>query len=107
MKHPVDAIKQFIPLTEDQEAQLRKICDAEVCSSCGREILKWTSDLPTQEGWYWLKEGEFKQLVYVRSEGELVFYEAMSESDRSVSCNEGEWYGPIEPPEYPLRKELK
>jgi hypothetical protein len=28
-------------------------------------------------------------------------YEAMSEIDRDVALVEGEWYGPIEPPEYP------
>jgi hypothetical protein len=63
--------------------------------------LKWTSDLPTQEGWYWLREDENTRVVFVRLERELVYYEAMSEIDCCAALVEGEWYGPIAPPEYP------
>lgn len=34
-------------------------------------------------------------------ESELVYYPAMSECEDSIALAEGEWYGPIELPEYP------
>jgi len=68
-----------------------------------KPVLKWTSDLPTQEGWYWWKmfNGTVKECVEVSlsSAGQLV----VDDGDEVISLPTygGEWYGPIEPPEYP------
>lgn len=96
----------MVRLPEINECQNGKCSIAINCNRCeiaNKPTLKWTTDLPTQEGWYWLKEeNEPLIVVTVRFEcGELVYYEAMSEIDCCVALAEGEWYGPIEPPEYP------
>lgn len=63
--------------------------------------LKWTSDLPTQEGWYWHKMSEdslptglavskYAERFIVDAPDEVIFVRDFA----------GEWYGPIEPPEY-------
>ena len=53
--------------------------------------LKWTSDLPTQEGWYWYRRTRNKHtacsIVHVTNAVKL------------YSNYPGEWYGPITPPE--------
>lgn len=98
MTHPVDALKDFMPMTNEQEAQLRKFCDTEVCSCCGKPILKWTSEAPTVPGWYWMNEDDEKSIVAIRMEPGLVLYDSCSEIDRSLPVDT-EWYGPIEPPD--------
>lgn len=69
--------------------------------------LKWTSDLPTQEGWYWLKyelEGkiEFEYVKIDNSAGNLYvsFIGTNNFEPIKTMCKDNEWYGPIEPPEY-------
>lgn len=71
--------------------------------------LKWTSDLPTQEGWYWLRmpDSDFKSGAYFECVQVFVdekpFYFSRAGEDGYVNCedfSECEWYGPIEPPEY-------
>ena len=65
------------------------------------DVLKWTKELPTQEGWYWNKEINYKPecvKVDITANGE--FYVLYDEEMQNVKRFGGEWYGPIEPPEY-------
>ena len=62
-----------------------------------KPALKWTSDLPTQEGWYWCKFNDKDEITFAHFDG--TFWE---NSGAWESCDSviNEWYGPIEPPEY-------
>jgi hypothetical protein len=53
-------------------------------------VLKWTKEFPTEEGFYWYKNKHGTYSVIT------VTYSVMKYSNYP-----GEWYGPIEPPEYP------
>lgn len=73
-----------------------------------KPALKWTSDLPTQEGWYWHRY-VFDDLIFVEPlrvfTDEVPFYcERPGVEDfndlSDVLIGGDEWYGPIEPPEY-------
>jgi len=95
VKHPVAVIKQFIPLTQDHEAQLRKICDAEVCSSCGREILRWTKEPPTIPGWYGVKSAKLHlRVARLYEVGGILYCDGDDVTKRKLS-----WYGPLTLPE--------
>jgi hypothetical protein len=65
--------------------------------------LKWTKELPTKEGIYWCRDNQGKDPIFmaeVVNEGGWVAYEFGCEIYFSV-FEAYEWYGPIEPPEYP------
>lgn len=67
--------------------------------------LKWNSDLPTQEGLYRLKTSEAQMSaeicdlgmdeLYIQYMG-LDGFHKLSDARKDI-----EWYGPIEPPQYP------
>jgi len=63
-----------------------------------KPALKWTSELPTQEGWYWYRDED--ELVCLRlclaEAGLCVLYDG---AFQPLDIFIGEWYGPIEPPE--------
>lgn len=63
-----------------------------------KPALKWTSDLPTQEGWYWIKFNDVEKVIFAYFDG--TFWENSGVWETCDSCVT-EWYGPIEPPKYP------
>lgn len=79
-----------------------------VCQ-CNCKKLKWTTDLPTQEGWYWIKRKE-REILQVSSiemvevsewldDKLLVTFTGNEEALEACEVKDCEWYGPIEPPE--------
>jgi hypothetical protein len=70
-------------------------------------MLTWTKEKPTKPGWYWLRlyvsrgdlgSGYRPNIAYVQDDGSICFLG--SESDLKIEeVLEGEWAGPIEPPE--------
>jgi len=58
-----------------------------------KPALKWTSDLPTQEGWYWFNDSGSPLYWDGKQWTNLDCYEADYKNET--------WYGPIEPPECP------
>lgn len=66
-----------------------------------KPALRWTSDLPTQDGIYWYKFNKNSIPEVMELNGAWVF-DMQSESSTHIdSFKSGEWYGPIEPPKYP------
>ena len=71
-----------------------------------KPALKWTSDLPTQEGLYQMKyvlsgKVKFEFVEIYEQEGLCIRFMGSSNDDvLSSMCKDNEWYGPIEPPEY-------
>lgn len=73
--------------------------------------MKWTKEKPTAPGWYWYREpwrlgpDEEQQVsvrnVYVARDGELYVASEDPEGDADtlVATNDGEWAGPLSPPE--------
>ena len=71
--------------------------------------MKWTTDKPTEPGWYWMDDGDnwYKQAVRIdvapRSLGteQLCVYSGIAEFVGLVdNCKEGaKWAGPIPEPE--------
>lgn len=55
--------------------------------------LKWTNQKPTQEGWYWYRR--------TRNKHTACSIVNVTNAVKLYSNYPGEWYGPIEPPEYP------
>jgi hypothetical protein len=67
--------------------------------------MNWTTDHPTQEGWYWLHlDNEKKQIVivYVLSADRMV--SVGTETEGQPSLQKGVWYGPLEPPAFKERE---
>lgn len=60
------------------------------------EQLVWTDDLPTREGWYWVKDGTTLRVICVASEGnELTYHVDGMNADDLPNC---QWAGPIPAP---------
>lgn len=67
-------------------------------------VLTWTTEAPTEPGWYWAKPAVgAADIVEVSRKGgamSVVFYSAFSPPDNvyvdDIDC---QWAGPIEPPE--------
>lgn len=63
---------------------------------------RWSTDPPTQSGWYWLKEETEKHIVWVFYSNAYGVYCADSvrwHSPLRVSAIKGKWSGPLVPPE--------
>jgi hypothetical protein len=69
--------------------------------------MTWTSDQPTQTGFYWYRESSrdassekpYITVVEVVICEESFVAELAVEGDRDLSCFSGEWYGPLEIPQ--------
>jgi hypothetical protein len=86
-------LAKFIEMTEEQESQIRKFCN------CDCNNLKWTSDLPIEEGWYWNRQlNEKPECVLVRINMNTQLVVCAGPDVYSLPRFAGEWYGPIEPP---------
>lgn len=77
------------------------ILEQEMTLQVLKPALKWTSDLPTQEGWYWHKMSEdstLRALQVSKCAGHFI----VDDPDEVIFVRDvaGEWCGPIEPPEY-------
>ena len=70
-------------------------------------VMKWTSTLPTEPGYYWLRhyfwpdcEALQEEPIVVELEkstdGELMMVELYRET--AIAPMQGEWYGPLMPP---------
>lgn len=69
------------------------------CDSCVKPVLKWTKELPTKEGYYWLRYNDECGVIEIEDGHVNEFCDTNSLNVRNYSnC---EWYGPIEPPKYP------
>jgi hypothetical protein len=64
--------------------------------------ITWTTEKPTQSGWYWLRESALPLMgviVQVDVEADTVY---SSGTDADASLDQmvgGEWFGPLEMPE--------
>ncbi len=63
--------------------------------------LEWTTEAPTQEGWYWVKREDKKEIVQVyKLDGSFYAWTTMDERDHDL--NEFTmWLGPLPVPEKP------
>ena len=59
---------------------------------------KWTTDKPTQEGYYWAWDGATVDMVDIRMLGELVAFIEDIEYELDEFTH---WIGPLEKPEPP------
>lgn len=119
--------KRYVCSSKEHGAIESDFVDMRNATPC-KYVLKWTKELPSKEGWYWLIN--FKTAEYSRFYTEMILVH-VSASDRHGSkgylnenevyiiekwCDRtvtskffivglkdmsGEWYGPIEPPKYP------
>ena len=94
----VATIKQIIA---DNEGDIDIQIDMELRGLFERKpALKWTSDLPTQEGWYWVKVCHGQRPIIVHHVDGRV---TAPNEEHAMSIKKFEafrWYGPIEQPEY-------
>ena len=65
--------------------------------------LTWTTDKPTNAGWYWYRPASDQDIEVVqiaRPHGENLHIYMLGDPDRCPSYQqvEGEWAGPLEPP---------
>lgn len=59
--------------------------------------MKWTTDTPTQGGWYWVKKGQRVEIVYI--DRSVITDERMQYvTDMKFICDT-QWAGPIPEPE--------
>jgi hypothetical protein len=67
-------------------------------------MLTWTSEKPTKPGWYWWRRGHADpaRLIYHGAEWDrIVDFAGLDEPVTFISGHliEGEWAGPLEPPD--------
>jgi len=64
-----------------------------------RNGLSWSKDLPTKEGWYWLKRDEDFEIIYIHYDAyDDPYIEGRDLYERLTERKNHLWYGPIEPP---------
>ncbi len=74
----------------------KEVCELGTCR------MTWTTEKPTQSGWYWWREHAVPLMgviVQVDVEADTVY---SSGTDADASLNQtirGEWFGPLEMPE--------
>ena len=65
--------------------------------------MRWTSDPPTVEGWYWLVESNRKHrdavVVLVTHHRTFLMVHFATGRKETVHYIDGSWYGPIAPPQ--------
>lgn len=70
--------------------------------------MKWTTEKPTKEGWYWyrqyrnngIRKGSFYPPRIAEVEAGLMIWEFMTEDAyTNVIDLNGQWSGPIQPPQ--------
>lgn len=74
--------------------------------------MTWTTEKPTQPGWYWYKKGRHRPFIVEIFKGEIFGYHGTDGKELIVDQNEfvrdldsrvrkmnGQWAGPIFPPE--------
>jgi len=65
---------------------------------------RWTSDNPTQPGWYWWRRYDFETMILkvVRDSQQVLRVGVVEDeyllTNQSVENLNGEWAGPLEPP---------
>ena len=67
--------------------------------------INWTTDKPTQEGWYWFRidnEGKRTVIVYVISTDRMVAIG--TENEGNPALQKGAWFGLLEPPQFEERE---
>jgi hypothetical protein len=67
--------------------------------------MTWTTDPPTQEGWYWfhMDTGDKRTvMVYVVSPDRMLA--VGDERGGHPAAQKGSWFGPIEPPPFQERE---
>lgn len=70
--------------------------------------MEWTKERPTRAGYYWVRKFKLDQEVELRVETEMVYRGhsyfgeepsfSFTGNDTPFSVTEGEFYGPLEPP---------
>ena len=67
--------------------------------------MNWTTDAPTQEGWYWFRtdsEEKHTVIVYVISAERMVAIG--TEHENNPAYQKGSWFGPVTPPPFDERE---
>jgi hypothetical protein len=67
--------------------------------------MNWTTDAPTQEGWYWFRmdTGDKRTvMVYVVSPDRMLA--VGDERGGHPAAQKGSWFGPVEPPPFEERE---
>ena len=67
--------------------------------------MNWTTDAPTQQGWYWFRTGDEEKhtvIVYVISAEHMVAIG--TEHETNPAYQKGSWFGPIAPPPFEERE---
>ncbi len=62
--------------------------------------MKWTTDKPTEPGWYWVRDGQQIEMVDLELDsGTLVVYAV--DDDHHTVDEYSHWFGPLPQPEPP------
>ena len=64
--------------------------------------IQWTTENPTQSGWYWLREPAqplMGVIVQVDVEADTVYSSGTADDASLAQMQGGEWFGPLEIPE--------
>ena len=67
--------------------------------------MNWTTDAPTQEGWYWFRADGGDQrtvIVYVIRANRMIAIG--DEREGNPAFQKGSWFGPLEPPPFEERE---
>ena len=73
------------------------------CEDFSAKSLKWSQGIPTDDGWYWVWNGNERLIVIVRT-GILYLNEARDKPGYPLSGyteNDGLWWMPCKPPPIP------
>lgn len=61
--------------------------------------LKWTIERPFARGWYWFRSYSREGTILMRVLGGGLYADAEDPGKKTLDPGDGEWAGPIEPPE--------